>query len=59
MILPGRLEAVDGQVIHSESVREEHPQEGLVSDHLLDYQGEHYRHVHYELKHEVPGEHRE
>ena len=59
MILPCRLEAVDSQVIHGESVSKQHPQEGLVRDHLLDYQGEHYRHIHYELEHEVPGEHHE
>ena len=59
MILPRRLEAVDRQVIHSERVSEEHPQKGLVSDHLLHYQCEHYRHIHYELEHEVPGEHHE
>ena len=58
-MLLSSLETVDSEVVHSEGVSEEHPQQGLVRDHLLDDQGEHDRHVHRELEHEVPRENRE
>jgi hypothetical protein len=47
------LETVNCHVIDSKGIREEHPQKFLVCNNLLDYQGEHYRDVHNELKHEV------